>query len=66
MINTRPKVEPDQRYNQREAAEALQVDRHTIRRYEESGCIRFSIRKAGRSKFTTGQQILKCWEATYL
>ena len=66
MINTRPLVETDRRYNQREAAEALQVDRHTIRRYEEAGCIKFAIRKAGRAKFTTGSQIIRCWEACYL
>lgn len=66
MINTRPAVEPTARYNQREAAEALKVDRHTIKRYEDAGFIHFSIRKAGRAKFTTGKQILRCWEAAYL
>lgn len=66
MIATRPEVKPDRRYSQREAAEILGVERHTIRRWELDGCIRFCVRKAGRAKFTTGKQIIKCWETTYL
>jgi predicted site-specific integrase-resolvase len=66
MISIRPNVNPEQRYNQREAAEALQVGRHTIRRWELEGHIYFTIHKASRRKFTTGKQILKCWEACYL
>ena len=65
MVSIKPKCEPQARYTQKEAAALLGVNRHTIKRWEDSGCIRFQIRKAGRAKFTTGQQILKCWEATY-
>ncbi|MBQ8549867.1 MAG: MerR family transcriptional regulator, partial [Clostridia bacterium] len=46
--------------------EILGVERHTIKRWENDGCIRFEVRKAGRAKFTTGRQIIKCWETTYL
>ena len=66
MVSIKPNCDPDRRYNQREAAELLGVERHTIRRWELEGCIRFSVRKAGRTKFTTGRQILRCWEATYM
>ena len=66
MVQVKPTCDPDRRYSQREAAELLGVERHTIRRWELDGCIRFSVRKAGRTKFTTGQQILRCWEATYM
>lgn len=66
MVSTKPTCDPNARYSQKEAAQILEVDRHTVRRYEIAGCIRFQIRKAGRGKFTTGQQIIKCWEATYL
>ena len=66
MVQVKPTCDPDRRYSQREAAELLGVERHTIRRWELDGCIRFSVRKAGRTKFTTGRQILKCWEANYL
>ncbi len=66
MIATKPACAPDGRYSQREAAELLGVERHTIRRWELNGFIRFQVRKANRAKFTTGKQILKCWESTYL
>ena len=66
MVQAKPTCDPDRRYSQREAAELLGVERHTIRRWELDGCIRFSVRKAGRTKFTTGWQILRCWEATYM
>lgn len=66
MTNTRPAVDPDSRYNQQQAAAALQVDRRTVRRWELMGHISFNIHKASRRKFTTGKQILKCWEACYL
>ena len=66
MVQVKPTCDPDRRYSQREAAELLGVERHTIRRWELDGCIRFSVRKAGRTKITTGRQILRCWEATYM
>lgn len=66
MVSTKPLCNPDARYSQKEAAQLLGVERHTIARWEADGCIRFDVRKAGRVKFTTGRQILKCWEATYL
>ncbi|MCR4918230.1 MAG: hypothetical protein K5928_00215 [Prevotella sp.] len=62
MIVEKPKVIADGLYNQRQAAEALKVDRHTIARYEADGLILFRVRKAGKAKVTTGQQILKCWQ----
>lgn len=66
MTTSRPNVDPDGLYNQREAAAALGVERHTIKRYEENGYIKFRVRKAGRGKVTTGKEICKCWESTYL
>lgn len=66
MVSTKPVCDPESRYSQKEAAQILGVERHTIKRWEDNGCIRFAVRKAGRTKFTTGKQIIKCWEATYL
>lgn len=66
MTTNRPICNPEGRYSQREAAELLGVERHTVRRWELNGYINFYVRKAGRAKFTTGRQILRCWEATYL
>jgi len=34
MITTRPEVEPAGLYTQKQAAKALRVERHTIKRYE--------------------------------
>ena len=56
MTNTRPTVDPDCRYNQQQTAEALQVDRRTVRLWELEGHISFKTHKASRRKFTTGKQ----------
>lgn len=66
MTPTKPNCDPDRRYSQKEAAELLGVERHTIRRWENEGCIRFEVRRAGRVKFTTGRQIVKCWQSMYM
>lgn len=66
MVSVKPVCDPDRRYSQKEAAELLGVERHTVRRWEVEGWIRFYVRKAGRAKFTTGKQIIRCWEMTYL
>jgi len=66
MITTRPEVEPNGLYTQKQAADALQVERHTIKRYEDNNIIRFRIRRAGNKKVTTGTDIIKCWKNMYL
>ena len=66
MITTKPEVCPDGLYNQKQAAEALQVERHTIARYEADGYIKFRVRKARSRKVTTGAEIIKCWQSMYL
>ena len=66
MIISKPEVDPNGLYNQRQAAEALHLDRHTIARYEANGCIKFKTRKAGNGKVTTGAEIIKCWQGMYL
>ena len=65
MIITKPDVDPEGLYSQKQAAAAMHVDRHTIARYEADGCIKFRVRKAGRTKVTTGAEILKCWQGMY-
>lgn len=66
MTSTKPEVMPDGLYNQKQAAAALGVDRHTIARYEANGLIAFRVRKAGNQKVTTGEEIIKCWQAMFL
>lgn len=66
MITHKPEVNPLGLYNQKQAAEALQVNRHTIARYERAGLIRFRVRKAGMTKVVSGEEIIKCWKNVYL
>ena len=66
MATTKPNVDPDGLYNRAQASAALGVERHTVKRYEENGHIYFKVRKAGGQKITTGKQIIKCGETTYL
>ena len=66
MITTRTEVDPAGLYTQKQAADALQVERHTIKRYEDNNIIRFRIRRAGNKKVTTGTEIIKCWQNMYL
>jgi len=66
MIIRKPEVNPEGLYNQKQAAEALHVDRHTVARYEADGLIKFMVRKAGRAKVTTGAEILRCWQDMYV
>ena len=65
MIIDKPIVNPDGLYNQKQAAAALHIDRHTVARYEADGIIKFRIRKAGKAKVTTGADIIKCWQGMY-
>ena len=65
MIIDKPIVNPDGLYNQKQAAEALHKDRHTVARYEADGLIKFRVRKAGKVKVTTGAEIIKCWNGMY-
>lgn len=66
MIITKPEVIANGLYSQKQAAEALHVERHTIARYEADGLIKFRVRKCGRGKVTTGADIIKCWQNMYL
>ena len=66
MIKTRPEVNQESLYNQGEVAAALQIDRHTVAKYERLGDIKFRARKTGGEKVTNGQAVIKCWEKVYL
>ncbi len=66
MIISKPDVIPDGLYNQKQAAEALHLDRHTIARYAANGYLKFKVRKAGNGKVTTGAEIIRCWQGMYL
>lgn len=65
MIIDKPIVNLDGLYNQKQTAEALHIDRHTVARYEANGLIKFRVRKADKAKVTTGSEIIKCWNGMY-
>lgn len=66
MTSERPNVTMDGLYSQSQVARALAIDRHTVKRYEDSGLLKFKVRKANLRKVTTGKQIIKCWENCFL
>lgn len=66
MTTSRPDVQPEGLYNQTQAARALGIDRHTVKRYEDNGAISFRVRRCNGQKVTTGKQIINCWERMYL
>ena len=66
MIGTIPKVERDQMYSIREAADALQLHRNTLRRYtDDIRIFSCSINKVSGRKVYTGAQILNGWKKFY-
>lgn len=61
MTTSKPEVDMAGLYSQKQAAEALKVDRHTVARYAANGAISFWPRSCG-GKVTTGAEIVKCWQ----
>ena len=63
MKPTKPNVHPEGRYRIKDACEALGVHRHTLRKYTDSGEIRYRLRRGGNKKFYLGREIIRFWEA---
>ena len=61
MTTTKPQVDENGLYSQKQAAGALGVDRHTVARYAANVVIAFWPRPNG-GKVTTGAEIVKCWQ----
>lgn len=62
MIATRPDIQPDGYYNITQAAQALEVNRHTISRWIDSGVITIKFRKVNMRRVIQGKQLLMIWE----
>lgn len=61
MTTSKPEVDPAGLYSQKQAAQALKIDRHTVARYAAKGHICFRPRACG-GKVTTGAEIVECWQ----
>lgn len=66
MTNERPLVSPEGLYTQAQAARALKIDRHTVKKYTESGLMKFRVRKSDGRVVIKGAQIIAAWEQMYL
>lgn len=66
MRVTSPTVEPSGMYNQKQAAEALGISRHTLRRYAKKGLIKCHARTINRGLVFFGSEIIECWRNVYV
>ena len=62
MINVKPDVILSGRYTQADVARILDIDRHSVRRYEQLGLICFRMKTRVSRKVTTGTDIVRLWE----
>ena len=60
MIKNRPDIKQDCVYSQSEAARALDIDRHTVARYVQSGELESARR--GTRNVIKGSAILNLWQ----
>lgn len=65
MTQIQPNVFPEGRYELKQAAEALKIDRSTLLRYTHRGKIRCNIRKSNGRRVWTGAEIIRFWRAEY-
>ena len=65
MTTTEPNVSPSGRYELKEAAAALGVDRSTLLRYSRTGLIRFTIKRSNKRKCWSGADLISFWRANY-
>jgi predicted site-specific integrase-resolvase len=66
MTTDKPQVNPEGLYTQAQAARALKIDRHTVKKYAENGIMKFRVRKSDGRIVIKGTQILAAWGQMYL
>lgn len=57
-----PNVKLDGRYSINDTCRFLGIHRHTLRKYSESGDIKFRLRQNGKTKFYLGREIIRFWD----
>jgi DNA-binding transcriptional MerR regulator len=61
LASTQPDVRLDGRYSINDTCRFLGIHRHTLRKYSDSGEIKFRLRQGGKTKFYLGREILRFW-----
>lgn len=65
MVETEPKIPLGARYELRQTAALLGVDRSTILRWTNLGLMSCSIRRTNHRRVWTGAEIIRVWRANY-
>ncbi|MGV8133749.1 MAG: helix-turn-helix domain-containing protein [Mangrovibacterium sp.] len=60
-----PQCADSGRYNSKETAQILDINRATLRKHANEGYIRFGIRKSNNRRFFLGAEIKKYWRQQY-
>ncbi|MCH5346224.1 MAG: helix-turn-helix domain-containing protein [Muribaculaceae bacterium] len=61
MVTEMPKVQPHSRYNVTQTCRLLGIHRNSLRKYSETGRIKFGVRKSTGRRFYQGNDIIKFW-----
>lgn len=61
MVNEKPDVKKNARYNVKETAKLLGIHRNTLQNHTDKGHITAHIHKATGRKFYTGEEIVRFW-----
>lgn len=62
LAPVQPEVRLDGRYGINDTCRHLGIHRHTLRKYTESGEIKFRLKQGGKTKFYLGKEIIKFWQ----
>lgn len=65
MTKIEPKVEMTGRYELRDAAAVLEVDKSTILRWTRDGKINCGVRRSNKRKFWLGAELVKLWRSEF-
>lgn len=61
MTTNKPNINPEGLYNQKQAAEALEVSKATIRKWTRLGILHAEVRLATNRLCWSGAELIKFW-----